>query len=146
MRKFFCKKIVIAKSDILPFISNSSAKDWPRMDWFSKEKNSDKNPQTLRLKFARKVCHKRAMCNYEILNDQKDCGTRDQVEVNLLKSALHINTSGRIFRWSFTYIFNKFQRSKWEGLWNLAEIDITKEYNHFSNSENMDRLSCNALP
>ena len=37
------------------------------------------------------------------------------------------------------YLFEKFQRSKWEGLWNLAEIEITLRYGNFSNYANMDR-------
>ena len=40
------------------------------------------------------------------------------------------------------YLFNKLQKSKWEGLWNLAEIEITKRYGKVSNSANMDRPCC----
>ena len=38
-----------------------------------------KNDLKLRFKFdfARKVCHKRAMCNYEICNHQKACGATE---------------------------------------------------------------------
>ena len=39
-------------------------------------------------------------------------------------------------------LFNKFQRSNWEGLWNPAEIEITLRYDNFSNSENMDKPCC----
>ena len=36
-----------------------------------------KNDLKLRLKFAQKVCRKRAMCNYETWNHQKAYGTRE---------------------------------------------------------------------
>ena len=37
-----------------------------------------------------------------------------RVEVHLLN--LHITTRSRIYLWMISYLFNKFQRSKWEGL------------------------------
>ena len=43
----------------------------------SGERNSDKTDLKLRLKFTLNVCSKRAMCNYEIWNHQKACGTRE---------------------------------------------------------------------
>ena len=40
------------------------------------------------------------------------------------------------------YLFDKFQRSNWEGLWNPAEIEITLRCENFSNSANMDKPCC----
>ena len=37
------------------------------------------------------------------------------------------------------YLFNKFQRSKREDLWNLTEIEITEAYGNFWKPRNMDR-------
>ena len=34
-------------------------------------------------------------------------------------------------------------RSKWEDLWNLAEIGVTKEYGNFPNSTKMNKPQCN---
>ena len=44
------------------------------------------------------------------------------------------------------YFFNKFQRNKSEGLWNLAEIEITWRYGNFSNSANLDIAMFEKLP
>ena len=38
-----------------------------------------------------------------------------------------------------TYLFNEFQRSKWQGFWNLPVIGIT--YVNFVNSANIERPS-----
>ena len=36
-------------------------------------------------------------------------------------------------------MFNKFQKRKWNVLWNMAEIEITEGYANFSNSGNKDK-------
>ena len=93
------------------------------MDSFSEEILT-KNDLKLRLKFARKVCRKCAMCStmkYEIIRKPM---VLQRVEINLLKSA-HYYYNQNFFVDVSLLIFNEFQRSKWEGLWNLAEIEIT---------------------
>ena len=46
----------------------------------------------------------------------------ERVEVNLLKSA-HDYVRQNLYM--IPFLCNEFQRSKWRGLWNLAEIEIT---------------------
>ena len=62
MENFYVKKIIQVK------VRNVLQKtDQPEMDSFSEERNPDtKNNLKLRLQFARKVCHKCTVCNYEI--------------------------------------------------------------------------------
>ena len=59
----------------------------------------------------------------------------ERVEVNSLKSACYWKQNLEMI----PYLFNKFQRSKWEGLRNLTEIENSEGYDNFSNSTNMDR-------
>ena len=53
---------------------------------FQKKGILTKNDLEFRLKYAQKVCRKRAVYNYEIWNHQKGYGTRES-KVNLVKNA-----------------------------------------------------------
>ena len=60
----------------------------------------------------------------------------DRVEIDSLKSAYYY------YKQNFEmtpYLFNKFHRSKWEGLWHLTDFEITEGSGNFSNSANVDR-------
>ena len=68
--KLFCKKRVMEKAGIPPSISEEivlKVVQKTDLKWthFQKKGILTKNDLRLRLKFARKVCRKRAMCNYE---------------------------------------------------------------------------------
>ena len=67
---FFCKKRVVVKAGIPPSISKETVHKAVRktdLKWtyFQRKEILTKNDLKLRLKFARKVCRKCAMCNYE---------------------------------------------------------------------------------
>ena len=82
MGNFFAKKEVMVKAGIpLSIIEETVRKVVQKTDlkWthFQRKGILIKNELKLRLKFARKVCHKRAMCKYEICNHQKAYGARE---------------------------------------------------------------------
>ena len=60
----------------------------------------------------------RATMKYEIIRKPM---VLENVEVNLLKSVPLLLEA----EFADDPLFNKLQRSKWEGLWNLAEIEVT---------------------
>ena len=128
-RKLFCKKRVMRKAGIPSSISEETVRKVLQktdLKWthFQRKEILTKNDLKLRLKFARKVCRKCAMCNtmkYEIIRKPM---VLQRVEINLLKSA-HYYYNQNFFVDHSLLIFNEFQRSKWEGLWDLAEIEIT---------------------
>ena len=69
--KRFCKKRVMVKAGIPPSISEETVRKVAQntdLKWthFQRKGILTKNYLKLRLKFARKVCRKRAVCNYEI--------------------------------------------------------------------------------
>ena len=78
--KLFCEKMANVKAGIPPSISEETVckvvlKTDLKRTHFHRKGILTKNDLELRLKseFARKVCHKRAMCNYEICtNHQKE--------------------------------------------------------------------------
>ena len=68
--KLFCKKRVMRKACIPPSISEETVRKVVQksdLKWthFQRKEILTKNDLKLRLKFARKVCRKCAMCNYE---------------------------------------------------------------------------------
>ena len=70
-KKLFCKKRIMVKASNPPFISEETVRkvlQKTNLKWthFQRKGILTKNDLKLRLKFARKVCRKRAMCNYEI--------------------------------------------------------------------------------
>ena len=74
-------KRVMVKAGIPPFINEETVlrvleKDDLKWAHFRRKKILTKNDLNLRLKFARKVCCKCAMCNYGKWNHQKACSTR----------------------------------------------------------------------
>ena len=84
MGNFFVKKKVMVKAGILPSISEETFRKVVQktdLKWthFQRKGILTKNDLKLRLKFefARKVCHKHAMCNYEIRNHRKAYGTTE---------------------------------------------------------------------
>ena len=84
MGNFFVKKGVMVKTGIPPSINDDTVRKVVQktdLKWthFLRKAILTKNDLKLRLKFefARKVCHKRAMCNYEICNYQKAYGTTE---------------------------------------------------------------------
>ena len=84
MGNFFVKKGVMVKADIPPSINEETVRKVVQktdLKWthFQRKAILTKNDLKLRLKFelARKVCHKGAMCNYEIRNDRKAYGTTE---------------------------------------------------------------------
>ena len=74
-----------------------------------------------------------ATMKYEII---RKLMVLETVEVNLLKSAHYYQKQNLQM---IPYLFNRFQRSKWEGLRNLAEIEINEGCDNISNYANMDR-------
>ena len=69
--KPFCKKRVMGKACIPPSISEETVRKVVQksdLKWthFQRKEILTKNDLKLRLKFAREVCRKCAMCNYEI--------------------------------------------------------------------------------
>ena len=69
--KLFCKKRVTVKASTPPSISEETVRKVLQktvLKWthFQGKGILTKNDLKLTLKFARKVCRKRAMCNYEI--------------------------------------------------------------------------------
>ena len=84
MGNFFVKKGVMVKAGIPPSISvETVCKVVQKTDlkWthFQRKGILIKNELKLRLmfEFTRKVCHKRAMCKYEICNHQKAYGATE---------------------------------------------------------------------
>ena len=82
MGNFFAKKEVMVKAGIPPSISEETVRKVVQktdLKWthFQRKGILIKNELKLRLKFARKVCHKRAMCKYETCNHQKAYGARE---------------------------------------------------------------------
>ena len=82
MGNVFAKKGVMIKAGISPSISEETVhkvvqKTDLKRTHFQRKRILTKDDLKLRLKFefARKVCHKSAMCNYEIRNDRKAYGT-----------------------------------------------------------------------
>ena len=82
MENFLVKNGVMIKAGIPPSISEETVckvvqKTDLKWTHFQSKGILTKNDLKLRLKFefARKVCHKGAMCNYEIRNDRKAYGT-----------------------------------------------------------------------
>ena len=78
--EFFVKKREMGKAGISPSISEETVlkvvqKTDLKWTHFQGKGILTKNDLKLRLKVARKVCRKRAMCNYEIWNHQKAYGT-----------------------------------------------------------------------
>ena len=69
--KLFCKKRVMGKAGIPPSIREETVlkvvqKTDLKWTHFQRKGILTKNDKKLRLKFARKVCRKRAICSYEI--------------------------------------------------------------------------------
>ena len=84
MGNFFAKEGVMIKPGVPPSISEETVRKVEQktdLKWthFQRKGILIKNDLKLRLKFefARKVCHKGAMCNYEIRNDRKAYGTTE---------------------------------------------------------------------
>ena len=80
--KLFCQKRVMVKAGFPPAFSEETVRKVVQktdLKWthFQRKGILTKNDLKLRLKFARKVCRKRAMCNYEIGNHQKAYRTRE---------------------------------------------------------------------
>ena len=94
---------------------------WPKMTW-----NWD---LTLLGKFVVNV-HYAAMKD-EIIRKPM---VLEKIEVSSLKFAYCWKKNLEMI----PYLFNKFQRSKLEGLWNMTEIKITEGYGNFLDSTNMD--------